>query len=129
MVIPTLLTGEMVVDGLFEKLEVYSLANQDANIYFALLGDYVNASAAEMPTVAAILDSAERRVKELNRKYQKAEKPKFHLFHRCRLRNQSEGSWMGWERKRGKLGEFNRLRRGADDTSFTTFRAVGASLK
>ena len=26
--------------------------------------------------------------------------------------------WMGWERKRGKLAEFNRLLRGATDTSF-----------
>src|SRR6185312_5335754 len=26
--------------------------------------------------------------------------------------------WMGWERKRGKLHEFNLLRRGSKDTSF-----------
>ena len=26
---------------------------------------------------------------------------------------------MGWERKRGKIEEFNRLLRGATDTSFT----------
>ena len=30
---------------------------------------------------------------------------------------------MGWERKRGKIEEFNRLLRGATDTSFTV--AVG----
>ena len=30
----------------------------------------------------------------------------------------SEDRWMGWERKRGKLEEFNRLLRGARDTSF-----------
>jgi cyclic beta-1,2-glucan synthetase len=29
-----------------------------------------------------------------------------------------EGSWIGWERKRGKLEEFNRLLRGATDTSY-----------
>ena len=27
---------------------------------------------------------------------------------------------MGWERKRGKIDEFNRLLRGATDTTFTT---------
>ena len=27
---------------------------------------------------------------------------------------------MGWERKRGKIEEFNRLLRGATDTSFST---------
>src|SRR5262249_13568440 len=35
-----------------------------------------------------------------------------------RLWNEAEGSWMGWERKRGKLIEFNRLLRGAGDTSY-----------
>ncbi|MGH8557805.1 MAG: hypothetical protein ACRESZ_10165 [Methylococcales bacterium] len=43
---------------------------------------------------------------------------RFFLFHRKRLWNPSERKWMGWERKRGKLHEFNRLRRGATDTSF-----------
>ena len=44
---------------------------------------------------------------------------RFYLFHRARQWNPGEGVWMGWERKRGKLEEFNRLLRGATDTSFT----------
>ena len=44
----------------------------------------------------------------------------FYFLHRKRLWNQSEGKWMGWERKRGKLNELNRLLRGSKDTSFTT---------
>ncbi|OGC75959.1 MAG: hypothetical protein A2Z27_05165 [candidate division Zixibacteria bacterium RBG_16_50_21] len=44
----------------------------------------------------------------------------FYLLHRKRLWNQSEGRWMGWERKRGKLHELNRLLRGNKDTSFST---------
>jgi len=40
----------------------------------------------------------------------------FYLLHRKRLWNQSEGRWMGWERKRGKLQELNRLLRGSKDT-------------
>ena len=43
---------------------------------------------------------------------------RFFLFHRERRWNASEQRWMGWERKRGKLAEFNRLIRGASDTSF-----------
>ena len=35
-----------------------------------------------------------------------------------------EGAWIGWERKRGKIEEFNRLLRDATDTSFST--QVGA---
>ena len=43
---------------------------------------------------------------------------RFWLLHRRRLWNEREGVWMGWERKRGKLRELNRLLRGATDTSF-----------
>ena len=43
---------------------------------------------------------------------------RFYLLHRKRQWNASEGKWMGWERKRGKLHEFNRVLRGAKDTSF-----------
>ncbi len=43
---------------------------------------------------------------------------RFYFFHRARRWNAGEARWMGWERKRGKLDEFNRLLRGATDTSF-----------
>ena len=42
----------------------------------------------------------------------------FLLLHRRRLWNPAEGRWMGWERKRGKLHEFNLLLQGSRDTSF-----------
>jgi len=44
--------------------------------------------------------------------------PLFHFLHRRRLFNPQEGCFMGWERKRGKLHELNRLLRGAVDTGF-----------
>ena len=44
---------------------------------------------------------------------------RFLLLHRRRVFNPAEGKWMGWERKRGKLHELNRLLRGAIDTSYT----------
>ena len=118
VVIPTLLTSETIVEELLEKLEVYYLANQDDNIYFALLGDYADASAEEMPQDSAILNRAFERIEELNERHQKNGQHKFHLFHRRRLWNEREGKWMGWERKRGKLQEFNHLLRGAGSTSF-----------
>src|SRR5205085_5996344 len=49
---------------------------------------------------------------------------RFLLFHRRRLWNEGERTWMGWERKRGKLHELNRLLRGATDTSFVPTAAV-----
>ena len=53
---------------------------------------------------------------------------RFFLFHRRRLWNASQGCWMGWERKRGKLLEFNRLLRGARDTSYAVLSADPANL-
>ena len=43
---------------------------------------------------------------------------RFFLLHRARQWNPRERAWMGWERKRGKLEELNRLLRGATDTSY-----------
>ncbi|MDQ3323856.1 MAG: DUF3131 domain-containing protein, partial [Acidobacteriota bacterium] len=113
-----LLTGEAVIEELLEKLEVYYLANQDDNIYFALLGDFADAPTEEMPPDFALLNAALGGIEELNEKHQKNGQQKFHLFHRRRRWNGSEEKWMGWERKRGKLQEFNHLLRGAKDTSF-----------
>jgi hypothetical protein len=39
------------------------------------------------------------------------------------------GVWMGWERKRGKLTELNRLLRGATDTSFMAACAVPTGVR
>jgi cyclic beta-1,2-glucan synthetase len=44
------------------------------------------------------------------------------VLHRRRLWNEGEGKWIGWERKRGKLHELNRLLRGATDTTFIRSR-------
>jgi hypothetical protein len=43
VVIPTLLTSAHVVQELIEKLEVHYLGNQDSNLFFGLLGDFVYA--------------------------------------------------------------------------------------
>ncbi len=42
----------------------------------------------------------------------------FYFLHRKRLWNASEGKWIGWERKRGKLHELNLLLRGGKNLSF-----------
>src|SRR5256885_620270 len=40
------------------------------------------------------------------------ERGHFFLFHRARRWNPKENVWMGWERKRGKLEDFNEALRG-----------------
>ncbi len=118
VVIPTLFTKEAVIKELVERLEIHSLANQDTNLTFALLGDFGDAPQEVMPQDEILLSIAQREIASLNDRYCSESEPRFHLFHRKRLWNESEGAWIGWERKRGKLLEFNRLLRGATDTSY-----------
>ena len=65
-----------------------------------------------------VLATAVAGIEALNARYASGTADRFYLFHRTRRWNASEGVWMGWERKRGKIEEFNRLLRGATDTSF-----------
>ncbi|MGH9967775.1 MAG: GH36-type glycosyl hydrolase domain-containing protein [Pyrinomonadaceae bacterium] len=118
VVVPTILASEKSVQELLEKLEIHFLANQDDQIYFALLGDFLDAEAEELAEDALLLDLALSGIDDLNKRYKQATLKRFHFFQRRRLWNPREGKWMGWERKRGKLHEFNRLLRGARDTSF-----------
>ena len=118
VVVPTLFTSVKAVEELLEKLEVQYLANQAEHIYFALLSDFADAPEEEMPNDKEILTAALEGIEILNKRYQAAGKPQFYLFHRRRQWNASEGKWIGWERKRGKIYEFNRLLRGAENTSF-----------
>jgi len=110
--------SERVVNELLAKLEVHFLANNDQRLYFALLGDFADAAAEELPGDSSLIDLALEGIEQLNKRYGEGEALRFHLFHRRRQWNTSEGKWMGWERKRGKLHEFNQLLRGARDTSF-----------
>jgi cyclic beta-1,2-glucan synthetase len=118
VVVPTLLTSPAGVAELLEHVEVLALGNTDPRIHFAILGDFVDAPSAVLPSDGEILDAARSGVLELNARLGQGRTDRFHLFHRERRWNASEGAWMGWERKRGKLEEFNRLLRGATDTSF-----------
>ena len=118
VVVPTLLTSVQGVEALVEHVEVLALGNLDARVHFAILGDYVDAPTREMPEDASILAAAQSGVEQLNARLGDGRSDRFFLFHRVRQWNACEGTWMGWERKRGKLEELNRLLRGATDTSF-----------
>src|SRR5205814_1309664 len=118
VIIPTLLTSRDGVRQLVEHLEVQALGNVDPNIHFAILSDFADGPAREMPDDAALLEEARAGIDEINARHAPEHRDRFFLFHRLRQWNASEDVWMGWERKRGKIEEFNRLLRGATDTSF-----------
>jgi cellobiose phosphorylase len=119
VVIPTIINSIATANELAHRLEIYHLANPDPYIYFALLTDFPDAPRKEMPEDAAILNAALESISRLNARYPHPECSYFYLFHRHRLWNPSEGRWMGWERKRGKLVEFNALLCGSGRTNYT----------
>src|SRR5680860_454188 len=115
IVVPTLLTNVGRVNELIEQIEISYLANKDENIYFALLGDFADASSEVIQGDEEIITAATVAIGNLNNKYGQS---RFYFFHRKRIFNPSEGVWMGWERKRGKLVEFNCLLRQDGETSY-----------
>lgn len=120
VITPALLTSPEQAKELAGQMEVCYLANREANLYFALVGDFRDASSETLDTDKGIIDAALKAVGELNEKYVAGGAPIFYYVHRGRKFNSSQGRWMGWERKRGAIIEFNRLLRGACDTSFDT---------
>ncbi len=118
VIVPTLLDSVERVADLIEHLEVQALGNLDSRIHFALLTDFLDAPEETLPRDREILDAASDGIRALNAKHAAGGSDRFFLFHRFRQWNPREGLWMGWERKRGKIEEFNRLLRGATDTSF-----------
>ena len=109
VVIPTLFGSVGAVREALENLEVQFLANREAHLHFAVLSDFSDAAAETCPEDAEILAAAIEGVRALNASYAQDSRDAFYLFHRPRQWNPREGVWMGWERKRGKLAEFNRF--------------------
>lgn len=125
VVIPVLLTGAKGVASLLERLEIHYLANRDDHLQFALLTDFRDAASEVMPEDADLLARARRGIEALNSRYPREGAPApFHLFHRPRVWNEYEKVWMCWERKRGKLEQFNDLLRGEGREAFSLI--VGA---
>ena len=120
VIVPTMLTSADGVDALLEHVEVLALGNLDPSIHFAILSDFADTTTFDVPGDAAILERARTGVQALNRKFGVEHPDRFFLFHRDRQWSVGERAWIGWERKRGKIEEFNRLLRGATDTSFST---------
>lgn len=118
VVIPVIWSTPEEVEELADRLELHYLANRDPNLHFALLGDFTDADAESVPQDAAVLEAARARIEALNHAYSRPGGTTFHLFQRRRQWNASEGVWMGWERKRGKLVEFVELLQGRDGTSY-----------
>jgi cellobiose phosphorylase len=119
VVVPTLLGSLREIDELVEALEIRYLGNRDPNLFFALLTDFHDAPECTLPGDGVLLAHAHAAVEALNETYREDRPCVFYLFHRPRVWNPVERVWMGYERKRGKLEQFNALLRGGEQTAFT----------
>ena len=119
VVVPSMLTSRGDIEGLLESLEVAFLGNRDANVRFGLLTDLRDAAAETLAEDAALLDVAREGIEALNAKYGAGGSDTFFLLHRPRRWNPHDRIWMGYERKRGKLADLNRLLRDGDGGGFS----------
>ncbi len=135
VVIPALITSREEINSLAQQLELHYLRNPEPGLLFALLTDFKDADSETLPEDEDLVQYAISAIKALNSKYEtpipdddqgsslgedrREGANRFAFLHRRRLWNPSEGRWMGWERKRGKLHELNLLLRGGKNLSFT----------
>ena len=106
VVVPMMLADMETIAAESEKLEIRYLSNKGQNLLFGLFTDYIDAAQAHCESDEALLRAATASIEELNRRYGP---DRFFLFHREREWSESERQFIGWERKRGKLEELNRL--------------------
>jgi cyclic beta-1,2-glucan synthetase len=106
VVVPMMLTTAETISAEVEKLEIRYLANKEANLLFSLFTDYTDSATLCRGDDSRLLKTARECLEALNQRHGGA---RFFLFHRERLWSESEQKFIGWERKRGKLEELNRL--------------------
>ena len=144
VVIPALLTSREEIDSLASQLELHYLRNPEPGLTFALLTDFRDADSETLPEDEDLVQYALAAIERLNTQYE-CPSPNndirgvpgnsvvdvrqdgtnlFYFLHRKRLWNPSEGRWIGWERKRGKLHELNQFLRGGTNLSFITLTDV-----
>jgi cellobiose phosphorylase len=132
VVIPALFNNILQLEDLIEGLEIRFLANKNNNLFFALLTDFIDAREEKLLGEDELLETAAKKIEELNKKYAADGKDIFFIFHRHRQWNNRDKIWMGHERKRGKLHDLNNLLRGKGLEKFSLIigdRSILSSVK
>ena len=133
VVVPTLLLSESNCAKLLRDLEIRYLANRDRNLFFALLTDFADADGQETAE-DRVLRSCANGIRQLNERYGaelygSSDRGPFYLLHRARRWNPRERRWMGYERKRGKLNDLNKLLLGRGNWFNTIVGDMGRLLQ
>jgi cyclic beta-1,2-glucan synthetase len=130
VVVPALLGSDDEIDHVLDQIECRFLCNSDPSLQFVLLSDCVDAPAETMPDDAALVVRAIDGIRRLNAYHGANEDDgPFYLFHRKRRYNPKENVWMGWERKRGKLEQFNQFLVGEPVPDLALFEGRAESLR
>jgi cyclic beta-1,2-glucan synthetase len=122
VVVPILLTDQTTISHELEQLEIRYLANREANLLFSLFSDLPDSEVVSESADEQLLQTARQGIERLDRRYGTG---RFLLFHRGRTWTESEQRYIGWERKRGKLEELNRLIAGLPGRTDEGIVAVG----
>lgn len=107
VIIPTIVKSGEKVKDLISKLEVFYLANKSDNIFFALLGDASSSNKENEEYDEEIVQAGLEEIDRLNKKYPNDTMGRFQFIYRKRVWNESEKCYLGWERKRGLINQFN----------------------
>lgn len=119
VVVPVIISNADEIPHMIEQLEIRRLSNPDPMLHFVLLSDLPDA-AHEHETNDDIIEKVlVEQINRLNRKYQVNSLGQFFLLHRHRHYNPLEDCWMGRERKRGKLEQFNQFVLSGDQGEFS----------
>ncbi|ADL50417.1 glycosyltransferase 36 [Clostridium cellulovorans 743B] len=129
VVIPTIIDSEKRAEELARHMETYYLANEDKNLYFAILGDYVDYKSEHKDNDEQIKNAALDAIHRLNKKYASIKEQRFFYLNRKRQYNEKEKLWLGWERKRGKLMEFLDLLKGNEKVSYNVISGNLSNLR
>ncbi|MCE5268820.1 MAG: cyclic beta 1-2 glucan synthetase, partial [Planctomycetaceae bacterium] len=118
--VPAMLSSADEVRSLVDQLELRYLGNRDRNLLFALVTDFPDATSETLPGDRRLVTLARNEIERLNRRYRRDGETVFYLLHRSRQWNPQQGTWMGQERKRGKLAALNQLLLAGRSEAFST---------
>lgn len=129
VIVPAMLTSTQEIDELLEHMEIRYLGNRDPHLVYALLTDFRDADQETCDGDADLTDHARKGIDYLNERYATNGEQLFFWLHRPRVWNESEGAWMGRERKRGKIEDFNELVLHGRSDSFSVIVGPVAQLR
>ncbi|MEG1481138.1 GH36-type glycosyl hydrolase domain-containing protein [Clostridium sp.] len=129
VIVPSMISSKENIKNLIEKLEVSYLANKEENLYFAIVGDFLDSDHEQDEQDKILNDFGVSEIQKLNNKYCNSNQSKFFYVNRRRLYNEKEEKFMGRERKRGKIIEFISLIKGAGNQTFNIVSSSTDILK